>query len=506
MGNEILHINRKLLAKNTLFNLLGLVFPVVTAIFCVPFIIRGIGTERLGILTLVWAVIGYFSLFDFGLGRALTHELAKKLAEDANPQELSAIVWTSLCFLLILGAGGLIIGVVTAHWLTFDILNISESLRQETLSAIYLLSAALPLVILTTGLNGILQAYQRFDLINLVQVPLGVLNFAGPFVMVFFSNSLIPIICVLILLRFLAFMAYCSFSLKVMPCLRKFKVFKAETVKSLFSYGGWLTVTNIVGPFLYYLDRFFLGAMVPVIAVAYYTTPYEVITKLWAIPISLSRVLFPAFSTVHRHDQQRAVKLFMGGNKYVFIAIYPVVLVVMTFAYDGLKLWLGTEFANHSATVLRLLTLGVFINSFAQIAINMIQGMGRPDLSAKAHLVELPIYLLAVWLLIRRFGIEGAAIAWCGRCAVDAIFLFVIIFRFLPIRTNTILRMSGVLALSLIIFCSAFALTSLAAKGLFLASGLTLFSVLAWSFLLSQEDRSGSLRLIKSVIGRIGRA
>ena len=45
----------------------------------------------------------------------------------------------------------------------------------------------------------------------------------------------------------------------------------------------------------------------------------------------------------------------------------------------------------------------------------VVQADGRPDLTALAHLTELPLYLLAAWLLIGAYGAKGAAIAWTLR-------------------------------------------------------------------------------------------
>ena len=36
-----------------------------------PYIYQHLDAEQFGILTLIWAIIGYFSLFDMGAGRAL---------------------------------------------------------------------------------------------------------------------------------------------------------------------------------------------------------------------------------------------------------------------------------------------------------------------------------------------------------------------------------------------------------------------------------------------------
>ncbi len=57
-----------------------------------------------------------------------------------------------------------------------------------------------------------------------------------------------------------------------------------------------MTVSNIVGPVLLYLGRFLLAVLVSVEAVAYFSTPYDVVTNLLIIPAALLNVFFPVFA------------------------------------------------------------------------------------------------------------------------------------------------------------------------------------------------------------------
>src|SRR5262249_46899419 len=70
----------RLLARNAVWNVLGTGTPLFVAAFCIPVLIRALGEDRFGVLALAWALIGYASLFDFGLGRALTQLVSTKLA------------------------------------------------------------------------------------------------------------------------------------------------------------------------------------------------------------------------------------------------------------------------------------------------------------------------------------------------------------------------------------------------------------------------------------------
>ena len=148
----------------------------------------------------------------------------------------------------------------------------------------------------------------------------------------------------------------------------------------LLRFGSWMTVSDLVGPLMVTLDRFVIGSLLSVAAVAYYTTPYEIIRKLWLIPSSLLGVMFPAFSTTFVRDPDRTAQLYGRSVRYLlFLVMFPLILLIVALAQDGLKVWLGADFAQHSFRVLQWLAIGVFINGLASVPFAVVQGAGRPS-------------------------------------------------------------------------------------------------------------------------------
>ena len=425
-----------LLVKNTLFNLLGQIAPLIVGIFAMPVLIRELGTERFGLLALAWSVIGYFSLLDLGLGRALTRLVAEKIAAKLE-LEIPSMAWTALILMLLLGLAGTGLLMMSSSWLVYKMLKIPVDLQQETLKSFYIVALSIPVVTSTAGLRGILEAKQRFDMVNLVRFPLGIFTFLGPLAVLPFSKNLFDIIVVLLVGRILAGVAYLYLCIRCIPDLVHNISLNANKIRPLLSFGGWMTVTNIIGPVMMYFDRFAIGSLISITAVAYYTTPYEVVTKLLIIPAALAAVLFPAFAASFAHDRERTRQLFVKGLKYTYIVLFPLCLLITAFAYEGLSFWLGTEFANHSSRVLQWIAIGIFINGLTHIPFAFVQGLGHPDLTAKLHVVELPIYLVLLFALISLFNIEGAAIAWLIRVTLDCLLLLVFSFKLLSQTVST---------------------------------------------------------------------
>lgn len=476
--------------RNTLWNLVGLVAPLLAAVYAIPVLIREAGVDRLGVLSLAWLVIGYFGLFDLGLARALIKLVSEKI-EANRTEEIREIVWTALFLMLLLGllGGGLLLAFTDS--LVVSVLNIPAALQSEALDAFRLLAWSVPIVIVTTGLRGILEAYQRFDLVNLVRVPMGVLIFVGPIAVLPFSNTLDAMVLVLLLLRVIFCLVHAAQCEWVLPGLLRRPLISWHQVRPLLGLGGWMTVSNVVGPMMVYIDRLVIGSVLSVAAVAYYVTPYEIITKLLVIPGALMGVLFPAFSANLSGDRTQALDLFQRAVKWVFLIMYPAVLLATVFASDGLRLWLTEEFSLKGTGVLQLLAAGVLLNGLAQIPFTFIQGAGRPDLTAKLHLAELLFYLVGLWECINRWGVTGAAAAWTLRGGIDAVALFLISGRLESDLKGAIKQNALIVALGLAVL----AIGSLLSGGLPLRIAFAVFSMacflfLAWRFLLASDERA----------------
>jgi O-antigen/teichoic acid export membrane protein len=428
-NHRLLH--GRLLARNVVWNLIGGVAPMLVAVFSIPFLIRELGKERFGVLALAWALVGYASVFDLGIGRALTQLVAKKLGAD-EPEDLSSLAWTSLLLMTLLGVIGGLAVILISPWLVGHTLKVPSELQAETLHSFYILAGTIPLVIVTAGLRGLLEARQRFVLTNILRVPIGVFTFLGPLFVLPFSHSLVPVIAILFLGRFAGCGCFLWATLRAVPSLRRELKLNRSFVRPLLRLGSWMTVTNLVSPLMVTLDRFLIGAILSIAAVTYYVTPFEVVTKVLLIPAALTGVVFPAFSTSSVHDRDYTALLFGRSIKSISVVLFPIFLLITVFAQDGLKLWLGADFAQHSARVLQLIGVGVFINSLASVPFAFLQGVGRPDLTGKLNLLELPFYLLSVWGLTRLRGIEGTALAWTLRMTVDGAALFFLSAKIVP--------------------------------------------------------------------------
>jgi len=495
-------MRRPTLAGSALLNLVGEGLPLVVGLICIPSLIAALGTARFGVLALAWIVLTYFGAFDMGIGRATTKFVAEALG-SGTAGDIPSITWTAVLAQSGLGViGGFALAIATPL-MVGHLLHIPPALATETRTAFYELAFAVPLVLISGSFRGVLEAAQRFDLVNLVKAPFASANFLLPLLAAALGWGLPGVVGLLVVARAVALLSFMVLCLRVFPSLRRAPQFARKEARTLFGFGGWITVSSIVAPVIVYVDRFMIGTLLSVAAVTYYVAPYEMITRLWIIPTSLVSALFPAFSAMTRGARpEQAGSIALRSVKFLIVILGPIVVLLAVLAGDILRVWLGAPFAQRATNVARVLACGVLVNALAQVPYSQIQAAGRPDLTAKLHLAELPVHIVLVWALVRQFGITGAAVASAARMAVDASLLFVVAARLSPVSSR-LLALHRVPRATLLVL--AFALVASVLGGVLAPGTLRLSAiaavfvaevVVAWGYVLDEQDRSRVAELV----------
>ena len=486
---DVVDVRGRRLGVNTLWNLAGGGFPALFALAAIPIVIEGLGTERFGILLLVWALIGYFGLFDMGIGRALTKMTADRLG-SGQTGEMPALVWSGIILMAGLGVlGGLFLAAVSEPIIRYLIM-VPEAYRDESINCLRVVALGLPLILAASGLSAVVAGHQRFDLINMVRIPFSAASNFGQAAAALAWPDLTTVTTILVAGRVLNGLALLWFNRRLVPLPGPGGMWNWPRTLNLLQFGGWITVSNVIGPLMVYLDRFVIGAMISTAAVAFYATPHEAVTRLLIVPGAIVGVLFPAFATVLQRDRSRIPRLFNGALATNVLLVFPFALVLVGFAEPLLGFWLGPDFAAQSAPVLKVLTVAILLNCVTQVPFTLVQGSGRPDLTAKLHLAELVPYLLVLVWCTQTWGILGAAWVWALRVAVDGWILAIFARRVVPElredRRPTI-AIGAILGAFLLLQSLTFDATVQLALT---AAGLIGAPLMIWMWFLGKDERS----------------
>ena len=402
------------------------------ALAAVPFLLHYLGQERLGVLSLVWVVVGYFSFLDMGLGRAVTVAVASCRSGGASGRaEELHFVGTAAALLVCVGSAmALLVGLAIAAW-GVPVRLSSPAFLEEVKQALFWMLPSLPLLLVSSALRGHLEGVGAFRSLNLLRIPTGVMLLAGPCLTALHSPDLVwacvsilavRLVHVFVLLRLVAQEMGYRFLHFARALVHASSV---AWLQQLLSFGGWVMVSNIVGPVIVYVDRFVIGAVLAASSVVIYAVPFDVVSRLPVLIASLCSVLLPELARLSRTTSNepanidRVRSLVKRSSMFSAWVVAAVVVLGWVATPWALRWWVGPIFEAQGTQVTQLLLLAFGVNALAQIPFTALQAAGRVRAVAFLHMAELLPYGAVVFLAISWLGIVGAAWAWLLRSVID---------------------------------------------------------------------------------------
>lgn len=417
--------------RNSAWNALGIVVPSLAAIPALAIYSRLLGVELLGLLTLSFAIVGYASSFDLGLSRALIRQVS---VHHCDIGMVKVFMGTTTLFVAAVSLLLALLTAAAAPWLA-HYLGVSPEHRDDAVASFYWVALSVPPYLLTLAGTAYFEGIEDFRSVNILRCLSGALNAAAGVAAVLWTPQLAAVLAALSLSRWLTCIGV--YGLYVHQVNRRdptprpaLWVFKGAALRSSLAYGGWLTLSNVVGPVMMYFDRFVLSHLAGARVVAFYTVPSEVVSRLAMFPAAISRALFPRLSKQHAD----AAADRRTGLRLTLISSALTILPAFVFAGDILGLWMGAEYQGTPATVLRILLVGFFFNALAFGPFTDLQARGHSKATACVHMIEVVPYIASLIWLTHAYGIVGTALAWSGRTLIDYLIMEGCSHRFVGTR------------------------------------------------------------------------
>jgi len=97
-------------------------------------------------------------------------------------------------------------------------------------------------------------------------------------------------------------------------------------------------------------------------------------------------------------------------HKYVLIIIIPMIFALISFSNLFLKIFFGKEYVAGSLAM-QIILIGTIFYALTYINNSVLLGIGKPKIIAKILLTAAFLNVILNFILIPKFGIEGAALA-----------------------------------------------------------------------------------------------
>lgn len=401
--------NRYRVSKNIFYNFSGQGVLLFLGFITTPFIVHGLGNTSYGIYSLVIATVGYFSVLEFGLGVSVIKYISEYNAKG-DRQTLGRIISTALATYVTIGIIGALTIILFTPFVVGKILQVPLEFIPIALSVFYLSALGFLINMAVTVFNSIPNAFQRMDITNSRNIFLGILNYLGMVIIIFFGGSLIQIIIWNILVSLIATLVFLKIVIKLSKNFEFRFTFDKKIFLKLIRFGGYKFLGNISGQFVFQIDKFIIGIFHPIGIVTFYAIPILIVQKTFILIFNITNAVFPALSeSIALNNEKRTKDLYIRMTKFVIFLIFPLMSVIFIFSNNILTLWIGQDFAQMSTKTLRILAISYFFASISAPGVIIADASGRPQIPAIFALISAIINVSAAFILVPKFGIEGAA-------------------------------------------------------------------------------------------------
>lgn len=400
------------LFRNSFLNILGSVLPAIVAIPALGYMARELDPELFGVAVLIWALVGYAGIFDAGLGKAVVRHISICAGQKASHGK---IVGTALSFVVVTGSLVCILIYALAEVIVGSVFNVAPENYQESVQGLVLAAFCIPSFLAALILQSYFEGLERFRVFNIYRTISGVVSYVFPVIGLYWFGEFSMLIAGLLVARLGSLLVVMMLvGVKINPSSWKFD---RSILAELISFGGWLTVTNIVSPFMVYMDRFVIAKLTGAQSVAFYAAPAELVNRMSILPVAVTRAVFPRLAALEGQNESAVVR--QQAYLFMLILVAPIAFAFILAAPWMIEVWLGREYVSASSTIFQIMLFGFFCNSLALVPYTSLQAKGKSFLTAKIHLFEVVPYLALLLVFVMWIGVEGGALVWALRMFLD---------------------------------------------------------------------------------------
>lgn len=418
--------------RSIIFAYAGVALPALIALFLYPSLIRNLGVERFGALSLVLSIAIFFSSFDFGVGLAVTRYVARLNSRTTLKASVRRLVRHAIVLQICIGT--LIAFVLLCFQKVWGFLGSTSSpkLLGEFDLAILWLAASIPLALISGVIRCALEGVGRYGLANALRAPASIGVFAAPIACSFVTDRIDLMILAMLLARAVTTLIFLLFLGNLPkdqnPPPPNFKDFFRHG-RLLLMYGGWVMMGTAAGGLIIFgiLDRFFIARVSDISFVIQYSVPSDIIIRGLLIPSAISSVIVTILAGTVASSPQMVPKVHRGAMKLTAGQAGPIAVLLVVHAEKLLALLTGQKVAMASVWILKGMATGYFIQCLAHIPYCGLHAAGKPSAAGFRHLVQLPFYAAGSFLLLLSGHIQWLGWMWCLWALIDLLMLFTLL-------------------------------------------------------------------------------
>jgi len=396
------------LLKNVLSDWSFLFVSFVTILFLTPFIVGTLGHEKYGLWALILSIVSFYNLADFGTTSAMRRYYSQAIGRNDTGERVrifsNVLAVFSVVAIIILGIAA-ILSLVAPYWF-----KLNPTLVHEFRIALLILGLSTAILFFLKPYGGVLAAYERYDIVNIVEVIGAILQAAGIFLVLKTGYGLIAMACVLLAVTTTKGLIEAYIAMRRYDNVRfERSIVSFANSRHLLNYSAISFVVIICDYLRVQLDTILVGAFISVATVIYYAIASQFVLYYVLIARTISKTFVPRLSRLEgggNWSELRATVL--NGTRLSATLVLFIAISIIVFAQKFLSLWLGPGF-NISYYILLLLIPANAITLIQSILVSLLYATSNHGFYAKLYVIETLVKLAISLALIPLFGIYGLA-------------------------------------------------------------------------------------------------
>lgn len=394
-------------ASNVVWNWCGMAVTMVTGFVVAPVLVDRLEDSAYGLWIVIASMSGYFGLLDLGVrgsvGRYIAYYLARGEQRQVNVTLSTAVAILSGVAVLTLVATLLVLLVF------FHLFDVPAAQVHAARLAIIIVGVNLALTFPVSVFDGVLWGHERFDLLNITDIPIVLLRTVLTIWLVQRPEDIVTLAWITFLTTAGSELAKVALSFWIDPGLRLgIALLDRTAAAQLYGYGFWQFLLQIARQIGGQLGPLVIGGIISVAAVTPYSIASRLIGYLSQFIVAATGVLTPLATALHaRSDAHVEQQLYVEGGKWCTSVALLAGVATALLGGPLLELWMGRRFVPAAYPMLLVLTAGELLPMSQWLTYSILLGKARHRAVALASVAEGVLAGVGGIWVARQFGALG---------------------------------------------------------------------------------------------------
>jgi len=400
----------KIAIKTASYNLAGFSVALVIRFVAVPIVVNKLGINLYGVYSFIAVLLGFTSILEFGFSTAIVKFLSQYKDTDTKLANKTLIM--GLSWLIFVGLAGSAFMFFGAEFLVRAFVKPDASTVELAVKAIKIASIGFTFGMVNSALTGVLKAYLRYDLTNIINVAKIIITYTAILIFLFSGYGLTAMVSVSVLANMGSMIIYFVTARKVSDVLyiyRSANYLDSGIAKMIFSFSFFIGVNNVLSTAYFRMDKFIVGNILGASYIGYYSLAFLVSSMVMTINGLIFSFLFPHISNLFSTERERMGFYFSKSMKY---AVATSALLAFNISAVGnflLIVVMGRDFYSHIPYVIPIMASLFYFSGIGVVPYHFYNAHGKPKINLISTGIGVGLYLAGCIFLTKRYGITGTA-------------------------------------------------------------------------------------------------